>query len=287
MPKFIPKVVLKKDYGLEKAASVRNAASCFATNAQWVKVTELENDYIIIVKPEDSDTLSISTVSEKELMETDYICFDGSDTDIFITRHFSFEENVQQAITFLDPSIQKAFSKWLFDLDNDTYTTICDRKDYMPTANIVVSLSIEDYGRFVNAEDIVTRSADLHIQGMYVPRVGKSTTFKEPFNGVTDFIFGLSQVTDDVKAVTNAVSNSESGDRSYEIMSIEELNYKVNEEINENESPLVEFYTFDTRTESASIDDELLTKLINFYDELDEEDKKILDIKIILDYSVE
>lgn len=287
MPKFIPKVVLENDYGLVKAASVRNAASCFATNAQWVKVTELENDYMIIVKPENSDALSISTVSEKELMETDYICFDGSDTDIFITRHFSFEENVQQSITFLDPSIQKAFSKWLFDLDNDTYTRICDRKDYMPTANIIASLSVEDYGRFVNAEDIITRSAELYIQGMYVPKVGKSTTFKEPFNVVTDFIFGLSRATEDMEPVVgiiNIINNTGNGNV---LMGIDELNSKVNEEINEEETHLVDYYLFDTRDEFVPIDDELINKLINFYDELDEEDKKILDIKIILDYSVE
>lgn len=288
MAKFIPNEVLKTTYGLAKGNSVGVMKSCYATNASKVIVTKID-DYkaretlynVTVITPDDE--ASVFIIKESELEEKEIITKTTDETDIFASINLSVNAGVMDAVTFLDSSVQKKFSKWLFDLDNDAYNGIVERKDYESKLSFEAVLTLEEFDHYIGLENQCFDDSEtyVNIEGIVLPRDNDVLMYTDA-TPIVDFINTLE---DECGTDINIVAVvKESGERK--LLYIDELREKTTS--TESHDIKVQSIIISKAPKFVKASEELVSRFVDlFYWLMENDDTNLVNALIKLKFNFE
>lgn len=152
--KLLMKKELENFYNLRKGEPVGVLGSVYATSAEAVGVSEVGDDYVISVKHCDSENINIFVVSKEEIDDKGVITLKGQDTELYVSTAISDfiipKDEKEEYLIFLDPSMHKGFSKWLFDLESDIYIAMTEENvAYLPNAVFRYTFNVKQWNNYL------------------------------------------------------------------------------------------------------------------------------------------
>lgn len=152
--KLLMRKELENFYNLRKGNPVGILGSVYATSAEAVGVSEVGNDYVVSVKHCDSENINVFVVSKEEIDDKGVMTFKGEDVELYVSTFISDfivpKGKNEEYLIFLDPSMHKGFSTWLYSLDNDIYVTMTESGDaFIPNAQFGYTFDVRQWNNYL------------------------------------------------------------------------------------------------------------------------------------------